>query len=594
MSPCRRVRPGNGLNVLAAGSVMIAWAPAAALELPRMGGLQGAFDTTVSLGAALRVAERDADLVGRANGGSADSVNIDDGNLNFDRGDPTSLSATVTHELDLSWRNLGFFGRLFYFYDAAIMDIDPERTAFSDQTEDNAGRAIELLDTFVTGRFDLGGMPLSLRAGNQVLSWGESTFIQNGINIINPIDVTKLRVAGTEIREALEPVPMIDASIGLTNRLSLEGFYQFAWDKTELEASGTFFSTNDFLSPGGDKVFLGFGAIADDPPPPPGANPPFGTFIPRAGENDADDGGQFGFALRYFADQLNQTEFGLYYIRHHSRLPVVSARTGTLDGFLAGDYARSARYFREFPEDIDLLGASFNTALGTTGLALQGELSYRIDQPLQVDDVELLFAGLSPLDPFLPAPVFSQNQLGSFGFAEEISGFRRKDVLQAQTTATQLFGPMLGADQVTVVGEVGATYVPDFADEDQLRFDGPGTFTSGNPAFTAAGVQPVTTTDGFADAFSWGYRLLARGEYLGAIGPVNLIPQVAFAHDVHGTTPRPLGNFVEGRKAVTLTLGATYLNAARAEISYTNFFGGDRFNLSKDRDFALFVLSYSF
>jgi hypothetical protein len=35
----------------------------------------------------------------------------------------------VTHELDLSWRNLGFFGRAFYFYDAAIMDIEPERTA---------------------------------------------------------------------------------------------------------------------------------------------------------------------------------------------------------------------------------------------------------------------------------------------------------------------------------------------------------------------------------------------------------------------------------------------------------------------------------
>ena len=39
--------------------------------------------------------------------------------------------------------------------------------------------------------------------------------------------------------------------------------------------------------------------------------------------------------------------------------------------------------------------------------------------------------------------------LGSFGFDQEIAGFRRKDVVQAQMSATQLVGPRLGADQVT-------------------------------------------------------------------------------------------------------------------------------------------------
>ncbi len=568
---------------------------ALALEIPTGDtGIEARLDTTVTVGASVRTQRRDPALIGRANTGTASSVNVDDGNLNFDRGDFTSLAGRVTHELDVAWRNLGFFGRLFYFYDAAIMDLEPARTEFTDVAKGRAGRGIELQDAYAVGSFELAERPVTIRAGNQVLSWGESTFIPNGVNVINPVDVARLRVAGAEIRDALVAVPMVNAQVGLIDNLSLEGFYQFAFEETELEPVGTFFSTNDFIAPGGERLFLGFGAIPDQPPPPPGANPPLGTFVPRAPDRKPGDQGQFGFALRYFADALNDTEFGLYYIRHHSRLPLVSARTGTLAGLVAGDYARSARYFKELPESIDLLGASFNTALDTLGVALQGEVSYRFNQPLQVDDVELLYAGLSPLDPFLPMPVFGQNQLGSFGFEEEISGFRREGVLQTQLTATHLTGPALGADQVTLVGEVGATFIPGLPDEDQLRFDGPGTFTSANPLFTAAGIQPETTTGGFGDEFSWGYRLLMRADFLGAIGPVNLLPQIAFAHDVSGTTPQPLGTFVEGRKAITLTLGATYLNAVRGELSYTSFFGGGRFNLVRDRDFVSLAISYSF
>ncbi len=399
-------------------------------------------------------------------------------------------------------------------------------------------------------------------------------------------------MAGAELRDALVPVPALDANLGLTHGLSLEAFWQFEWQKTEIEPDGTFFSTNDFISPGGKRVFLGFGQppITDDPPPPPGANPPIGTSIPRQSDHDASDSGQFGLALRYFAEALNATEFGLYYIRHHSRLPLVSAQTGTAAGLAAGDYADSARYFAEYPEDINLVGASFNTALGGSGPALQGEVSYRFDQPLQVDDTELLYAGLSPVNP----AVFGQSQLGAFGFDQEISGYRRKDVVQGQMTATQLLGPTIGADQVALIGEVGATYVRNMESKSKLRYEGPGTYTSGNPFFTQAGIQPTTTTDGFADDFSWGYRLLLRADYLGALGPVNLTPQIAFAHDVEGTTPQPLGNFVEGRKAVTISLGATYLDAIQANIAYTNFFGGGDFNLVKDRDFVSLSVSCFF
>ena len=578
------------LIVLALG--VTGW-PVQAIELRGDdGAFTGHLDTTVTLGASIRVQNRAPDLVGVVNGGSADSINGDNGDLNFDKGDFTSLSSQVTHELDLRWRNLGFFGRLFYFYDAAIMNIEPERTDFTSDAKDDAGRNIEVLDAYAAGDFNLGPLPLTVRIGNQVISWGESTFIPNGINTVNPVDVTKLRVAGAELRDALVPILAADANLGLTHGLSLEAFWQFKWENTEIEPDGTFFSTNDFASPGGKRVFLGFGQppITDNPPLPPGANPPIGTSIPRASDHEPPDGGQFGLALRYFAEALNATEFGLYYIRHHSQLPLVSAESGTTAGLAAGDYADSARYFVEYPKDIDVFGASFNTAIGGSGPALQGEVSYRVDQPLQVDDTEILYAGLSPVNP----AVFGQSQLGSFGFDQEISGYRRKDVVQGQMTATQLLGPRLGADQVTLIGEVGGTYVRNMESKDKLRYEGPGTYTSGNPVFTQLGIQPVTTTKGFADDFSWGYRLLLRAQYLGAIGPVNLTPQIAFAHDVDGTTPQPLGNFVEDRKAVTLSLGATYLDAVQADISYTSYFGGDGFNLVKDRDFVSLSVSCFF
>ena len=50
--------------------------------------------------------------------------------------------------------------------------------------------------------------PPELRLGRQVLSWGESTFIQGGLNTINHFDVSALRVPGSELKEAFLPQEM--------------------------------------------------------------------------------------------------------------------------------------------------------------------------------------------------------------------------------------------------------------------------------------------------------------------------------------------------------------------------------------------------
>jgi hypothetical protein len=413
---------------------------------------------------------------------------------------------------------------------------------------------------------------------------------------------------------------MISFSTDLTSSLSFEGFYQFYWENTEIEPMGTYFSTADHVGPGAYKVMLGFGLVppygpTDMPDQAVGSRPPFGSQIPKMADQEADHMGQGGLALRYFADWLNSSEIGIYWEHIHSRRPVLSGVTGnappedTLDlilwGLLSGDYASTGGYFREFPEDIDIVGVSLNTS-GPFGVAIQGEVAGRLGQPIQVDDVELLFGAYSPLDPTLGAlqglpegtVIFGQSQLiqdqGPVGFNEYLRGWKRKDMLQAQATFTKVWGPTLMMDQIVFLFEVGGTWFFDMEDKDKLRYEGPGTFTSGNKFYSAAGIQPYTSTGGFADSFSWGYRLVTRLDFFNAIGPITVMPLFVWFHDVEGTTPSPISNFIEGRKEMALALRWDYLNFLKGAISYQMYMGAGQHNQIHDRDLLSFSASMAF
>ena len=535
-------------------SLLLASSTLHALEFKTDGGtVSGSFDTTISTGASWRVEERDEDLIGIYNGGNASHVNGDDGNLNFDRGIVSQLSK-VTHELDLNYRNFSFFGRMNYFYDV----INANKDALSGDAKAQVGADVDILDAYIKGDFYVIDSPLNVRLGNQVLSWGESVFIQNGINIINPVDVSKLRTPGSELRDALIPVPMISASYDLTRNVNMEGFYQFVYKATEIDPPGSYFSTSDIVGDGGEILWLG----------PEGAP---GAGIPRTNRGTRDTG-QFGIACHVLVQPLNATEFGFFFIQYHSRLPVISAKTGNRDGLAGNDYAGSARYIVEFPEDIHVFGASFNTMLKESGIALQGEYSFRPDMPLQVDANELISAIFTPLN----ANNTYTSQLGAYNFNEYIQGFKTHKVGQAQVTASKLFGPNnpFRAANILVLGEIGFTHVYDLEDKDTLKYDGPETSV--------------------ADSFSSGYHVMTQMDYPNAIGAVTLSPKIAFSHDVYGISPGPGGNFIEGRKAITIGLGGSFLKKWQADLNYTNYFGAGDINLIHDRDFIALDLKYFF
>ncbi|MBX3691101.1 DUF1302 domain-containing protein [Dokdonella sp.] len=598
---------------------------AQALEFGDQDGFHGSVNTTIGWGMAWRTEDAADDLIGKAQfdptvsalglGSAAQraargrySVNGDDGNLAYDQWSPISNAINATVELSLRYgANWGAFVRGYGFYDFENNDRDD----LSRAAKNRVGTQTRILDAFVFHNFSLAEREGTIRLGQQVVSWGESTFIQGGINAINPVDVSKLRVAGAELKNAFLPVHMLWSSYTFTDNFSGELVYLFDFRRTDPDPVGSYFSTNDFAVMGGRYVMLNFGTV-----PQPVINPDLydevcglGNYaasdtslplalvaagcsaaFPRTATRNPKKSGQGGFALRYLAEGLNNTEFGFYALNYHSRVPLISGIS------VVNSAPSSGSFFTEYPENIHLFGVSFNTQLESTGIALQGELSYRPNQPFQIDDVELLFAGLSPLNVLLPQPYLRfYSQLGQYGPGEEIRGYERHKIAQLQFTATKVLGPgnFLGSDQLAMVGEVGFTHV-DLPDN--LRFNGDGTDTGGGPDVnTGSGRNPITQVGGFPTRFSWGYRLAMRADYNNVWGtPVNLSPRIAFNHDVNGITPGPGGSFLDGRKSVTIGAEANYLNRWVFDLAYTNFFGGGHFNLIHDRDFVQIAARYSF
>ncbi len=698
--------------------------PVQAIEFGQ-GEVQGSLDTTISHGITWRVEGRDEERVGNFL-----SANSNDGNLNYDRG-IVSNTSKFTSDLELGYRNFGAFARVTGFLDFENEDGMRDRTALSDEARDLVGQDLDLLDAYVTGAFDVGDAALDLRIGRHVLNWGESTFITNGINAFNRFDVSKLRLPGSELREALAPIPMVSLSVAPTYNLSMEGFLQLDWEETVIDPVGSYFSVTDYVGAGAreavivDPAFeplLGpFGSDVDrcfdfsrlvgglvpgmDVDLTPAINTDLGSVfghpeiypeygangcrpgldpesdfltVRRGPDGDPKDSGQWGLALRYLAEDLNETEFGLYVANYHSRLPLLRARTGTVQGIQGGlaaagavsapgshtytalvdritqevasgvtagvqtglipaaaapglirqgvqdtarqlvpgvlggiaapiaidRYAQTGHFFHEYPENIHLLGLSFNTALGTSGWALQGDYALHLDVPLQRAERDLIEEGIRPIvtalglagcagDPSgelcprhpvtgdtLPAAYFNDllNQHILSHQPSDIRGYIRHDVSQIQATATKYFGPVLAADGLVFVTEAAVMHVHSMTDE---PLEGP-----------ARASQIGDEEDADAHATSWGYRMAARLDYNNAIGAVNLFPYVQWRHDVNGNSPAPSGSFSEGLTALTLGLRADYLASWQANVGYTRY--GGRRNTLRDRDFISASINYSF
>ncbi len=690
-SPCKRFsRKPLAVGVAAALSMTLFAATVNEVQAAKfeIGDVEISFDSTFSVGSSWRTENRNwDDNISKSNninngfdfshyhaalnaypdkytvwqGAGGYSNNIDNGNLNFDAGESFSQLLKGSHDLDIHYDNVGIFVRGMYYYDFAMMNNDRSWTNLlsgdiNDPCEDSEAKKqvctdIRLLDAYVYGDFDLGDMPLSVRIGQQVISWGESTLIAHGISEINPVDIARLKAPGAELKEAFIPFGAVWASLGVTETFNIEAFYQYTWEKTVLPPPGSYFSTNDFAGDGGHKnnVSLGFTGNPDmDLDYLLGSLNELGGLL-RTGaidgatagamylayptkitlrapgtkaELEPDDGGQYGLRFSWYLPELNETELSLYYVNYHSRRPLFSGSTadfgalsiGTDIGFIAANTITEDNLYDNlsafsqvklaYPEDIKMYALSFNTTMGTTAVA--GEISYRQDEPLQIDDVELLFAAM-------PQQLFNAgipggealdgiSQLNAadgnpYGPGVTADGFILSDTVQAQMTFTHLFGPTFGASQFVGLLEIGGININDMPAEGVLRLNGPGTSRNGGVAGKEGlelALQNGVETNPFPTAFAWGYKVVAKLDYTNVFAGINMSPRIIFSHDVKGITPDPLFLFIEDRKSVALGLTFDYQSRWSADINYNSFFDGvGTTNGIADRDYVSISVKYS-
>jgi hypothetical protein len=575
--------------------------PAGAVRFETEGGVQVDFGSTISLGVQVRLQNASTTNIGNDNGGAVPTsgaigarnagdatlsnpdfnyLNGDDGNLNYKRGDITSLALKGTHELGLKWGD-GWksLTRATWVVDGKVADT--RRTELSDDAKKLAQYNVTLLDLWLSKDAKIiNGQPATLKLGNQVISWGEDVFIVGGVNSINALDLRKFHTPGTQLKEIFRPAPMLYLNSGLTEGLNLEGYYQFAWNGFQFDPVGTFFSTADVVGKGQRPAFIPtsllapFGACTPTPCGDNGSGIQQGVnVIPFEGDHKPPTGKQYGLALRGKPRSID-TEFAAYYIRYHDKLPFTTLFTDP--AYLTANVI-GAGYYNEFGKNKDLYGLSFNTKAGP--VAVGGELSYRPRDSVAIDPSVPLTGPYSIFDSTTPGPVKTVDGGGRTtvrGFVDEkkyqahLTGFYFIEVNSPLGTAMKA----LGAAEGYVLAEAAVTHYPDLD-------------PSSKPYLIFPSYEVPTKT-------SWGYVLEMGLTYPNAFGSgFNLTPQIDFAHDVSGISPNTLP-FVKGRKSLFLGVNYDYESVWRGQIGVSRFFGGGLTNVLRDRSFFAASVAHSF
>jgi hypothetical protein len=623
--------PARGRSLLRRGALCLACAAACGSAAAQADdAFRFTFHSTLSVGVGMRTSKPRCDFIGQDNGGCASTgpvemaaryptqfsqtydqlrINQDDGDLDYRRGRPFSETLHGLHELLVEGRD-GWSGLLrgTWTYDAAA-----DRTARTPLERDARRQATHdarFLDAYVTKDFEIGERSARLRVGNQVLNWGDSTFIPGGINSINAIDITKTHAPGAQIKEIALPAPMAMLNLKLARGLGLESYVQWGWNAMRLDPVGTFFSTSDVAGRGSSGIYLPtslanqvFAALGQPQAPAgstgdpgtrvggarrftpaeladPATSPLFGalgtgSFVARGGDVAASNRGQFGAALRWTLPESGD-ELGFYAFRYHDKVPSFDIRVNQAQA--TNPFAWDAIYGR-YVEKKTLVGASYGTRVADWTLGT--ELSYRPRETVLIDPTMVLDAG---------NPYYCNGDLNPANYRPTgyvCSGSIQTRKWQAHLTATNLMTPdgsfgglmrLLGASEGTFITELAVAHYP------SLKFD------AGVPyAVTNDDRQPTRTAAGFVAQLSLTYPA--------AFGTrATFAPDLTYSRGVHGIAASPLPGFVQGAGALTAGLTTDFKThpALRLRVDYTRNHGGGPSNPLRDRDFASASLTTEF
>ncbi len=365
---------------------------------------------------------------------------------------------------------------------------------------------------------------------------------------------------------------------------------------------------------------------------------------------NAKNDGQFGVAFRYIAEELNSTEFGFYFVNYHAKEPTIYADLGAYQGLDLGaiaaqaqgalspqvqravaaqagvsvaalqtvlanpalnpalataysnaltsavtnatgglatiDVANQVNARREYAEDIRMYGFSFNTTVGNASVF--GELSYRPNLPIGIAATNDLLGDLLTQAPQLAGGGRvniggQQVQLG-----DQIHNYTRVEAFNTSLGTIYNFGPSLGFDSLFGIAELASEHLRG----DSLQYDS----RNGTRYYSGRGNGSYISgydRDDQVNKNAYGYTLVLSGTWNDVYAGVNLSPFAVFKHDFEGNSHQT-GNFIEGRKAYTVGMRASYLNSLEAELQYTEFYGAGQNNGARDRDNIGLNVKYSF
>jgi hypothetical protein len=585
-------------------------------------GWSGSWENSLSLGTAWRADSADPKLYGPGDGalvgrpGGKAPNNTDEGNLNYRKGDRFTTMLKWITEAHIHKGDMGGFVRAKGWYDYTLNEESVRygnqnngyrSKPLSDRGFDDLNRfdGFALLDAYVYNTFDIAGKPLQVRAGNQVVNWGESLFIQ-GINQINPIDVPSFHKPGAQLKEVFLPVPIVHLNQSLGAAGSFEMFYQAKWKPTPIDMGcGNYWSivgSNIGSSVGPCNNII---SLAPNQP----AGTASGAFVGVVDHEKPRNSGEFGAAYRFYSDSLD-TEFGVYGMKYHSRTPIVSL-VNVGGGSTVGLPVINGTW--EYPEDIKAWGISASTNIH--GWSLAGEFNQRRGMPVQIDGNDLLFAGLAaggalgPSMPFGPYGATGMQVSRLNGGDGYLKGYTRANVSQIQVNAVKAGNDLLGGDQYIFVAE--AAYqrndLPEYkSDPNALRHGrgfifGPGSspLYGGNTCQLPSPLGGTLNTtaagcanDGYVSKNAWGYRMKLDVTYNDVFYGVAVTPSVYWSHDVSGYSAD--GQFSEGRQALNVAVKFSYAKKYTFDIGATKFNQGAKYDPLRDRGFYYATANISF
>jgi hypothetical protein len=325
------------------------------------------WDNSLRLNAAQRVENRDPKI--------GNSAVADEGTYSFDKGDWVAQRVDLLSEFDLVYqRRHGLRVSATAWYDGAYSgksrgNPNAPLSGIPSYAGNNysplvkrlyRGGTGEVMDAFVFGALDVGGMTLRAKLGRHTVYWGESLLLGGNLHSVayaqNPLDLQKgFATPGTEAKELFRPLNQLSLQAQVSDTLTLSAQYFLEWESFRYPEGGTYLGPVDFAFNGPDRQFVS-GALG---------------FASRTDAAEPAQRGEWGVAARWSPAWLDGT-LGAYHRNFADKLPQTFITTAAP--------ANGSRYTLIYADRIELYGLSLAKSVG--GVSVGAELSMRRNTPL--------------------------------------------------------------------------------------------------------------------------------------------------------------------------------------------------------------------